>query len=264
MKVSVCTNRPVLSPCGLKELEYQVDPYVGCEHYCYYCYALALAETDWSKEILTYNDITDQLSEELDKISPQTIYMGYHTDPYQPCEAEYRQTRKVLELLLRKGFSASILTKSDMVVRDIDILKKMNSAAVSVSVAFNDNQTRQLFEANTIDTEKRIFALCQLKKAGVKTGALICPVFPYITDAIQLIDMLVPYTDVFWVYGLSINESSGQNWFNVQKILRSHFSDIIGQIEPAIFSKEHSYWARLREDLVALKKDRQLNLNIHL
>ena len=65
--------------------------------------------------------------------------MGYHTDPYQPCEAEYQQTRKVLELLFEKGFSASILTKSDLVVRDVDILAEMKDAAVNVSVAFNDN-----------------------------------------------------------------------------------------------------------------------------
>ena len=155
MKVSVCKKRPILSACGLKDIEYQVDTYVGCEHYCYYCYVLPQAETDWSKEILIYEDIVDQLSQELDKIPPQKIYMGYHTDPYQPCEAEYRQTRKVLELFLKKGFSVSILTKSDLVVRDIDIFKKMNDAAVSVSVAFNDNQTRRQFEANTIDTEKK-------------------------------------------------------------------------------------------------------------
>ena len=264
MKVSVCTNRPILSPCGLKDLEYQVDTYVGCEHYCYYCYALTQAETDWSKEILIHNNIVDQLNEEIHKISPQTIYMGYHTDPYQPCEAEYRQTQKVLELFLRKGFSASILTKSDLITRDIDILKEMNSAAVSFSVAFNDNRTRQLFEANTIDTEKRIEALRQLKEVGVKTGALICPVIPYITDAIQLVDTLVPYTDVIWIYGLSINDPLGRNWLNVQKILSDQFSDLVEQIEPAIFSKDHSYWAQLREDLVALKKDRQFNLNIHL
>ncbi|MCD4719889.1 MAG: hypothetical protein K8S13_08515, partial [Desulfobacula sp.] len=52
MKVSVCSSRPILSSCGLKDIEYQVDTYVGCEHYCYYCYALPQAETDWSKEIL--------------------------------------------------------------------------------------------------------------------------------------------------------------------------------------------------------------------
>jgi DNA repair photolyase len=264
MKVSVCTNRRTLSPCGLKDLDYQVDTYVGCEHYCYYCYALAQAETDWSMEIQTYENIVEQLSKEIDKISPQTIYMGYHTDPYQPCEAEYHQTRKVLELFLHTGFSASILTKSDLVVRDIDILKEMNDAAVSVSVAFNDNQTRRLFEANTIDTEKRIEALHQLKDAGVRTGALLCPVIPYITDAIQLIDMLEPYADVIWIYGLSINDRSGQNWLNIQKILNSQFPDLMEPVETAIFSKEHIYWAQLRDDLVTLKNNRQLNLNIHL
>ena len=101
MKVSVCTNRPILSPCGLKDLDYQVDTYVGCEHYCYYCYALAQAETDWSKEILKHKEIVNQLSGEIDKVSLQTIYMGYHTDPYQPCEAEYHQTS--FGVIQRKG-----------------------------------------------------------------------------------------------------------------------------------------------------------------
>ena len=264
MKVSVCKNRPILSSCGLKDIEYQVDTYIGCEHYCYYCYALLQAETDWSKEILIYNDIVDQLSKELDKIQPQTVYMGYHSDPYQPCEAEYRQTRKVLELFLKKGFSASILTKSDLVVRDIEILKEMNDAAISVSVAFNDNQTRRLFEANTIDTEKRIEALNNLKEAGIRTGALLCPIIPFITDAIQLIDMLEPCADVIWIYGLSIDDRSDQNWLNIQKILSSQSPNLIGQIEPVIFSKNHSYWAELRESLEMLKKDRKLNLNIHI
>lgn len=264
MKVTVCENRPILLPCGLKDIEYQVDPYVGCEHYCYYCYALAQAEMDWSREIRMYQDIIKQLDKELDEISPQTIYMGYQTDPYQPAEAEYNQTRKVLELFLKKGFSASILTKSDLVLRDIDILKEMNDAAVSVSVAFNKNQARKLFEANTIDTEKRIDALRRFKEAGIRTGALLCPVIPYITDAIQLIDMLEPYADTIWIYGLSMDDRSGGNWGNMQTILGRHFPDLADQIEPAIVSKEHAYWHRLRERLVNLKNDRQLKLNIHI
>ncbi len=264
MKVSVCKERPILSPCGLKDIDFQVDTYIGCEHYCYYCYALDQAETDWSREILIHKDIVDQLSREIVKISPQTIYMGYLSDPYQPCEAEYCQTRKVLDLFLQNGFSASILTKSDLVLRDMDLLKEMDSATVSVSVAFNDNQTRELFEASTVNTEKRLEALRQLKEAGVKTGALLCPVIPYITDTIQFIELLAPYTDVVWIYGLSINDPSGQNWLNVKKILKRQFSGISEQIESAIFSKDHRFWSQLRNELEALKKDRQLNLNIHL
>jgi len=89
MKVSTCSDRPILVPCRLKDHDYQIDPYVGCEHSCYYCYALNQAETGWSKEVLIYKDIAGQLSGELENVSPQTIYMGYYSDPYQPCEAEY-------------------------------------------------------------------------------------------------------------------------------------------------------------------------------
>ena len=264
MKIKPCAKRPVLNQCTLEGRNYQVDPYIGCEHYCYYCYALNQAETDWRKEVLIHKDIASQLESELAGIAPQTIYMGWETDPYQPCEAEYRQTRQVLELLLENGFSASILTKSDLVLRDSDILQKMNAAGISVSVAFNDNRTRRLFEANTMDTEKRIEALHQMKEAGVRTGALLCPVIPYITDAIQLIDMLAHCTDVIWIYGLSIIDRSDENWLNMKKILSCEFPDLLEQMEPAIFSKEHVYWAQLKEDLVALKNDRQLNLNIRL
>ena len=264
MQVSTCSRQSILVPCDLKNLDYQIDPYVGCEHYCYYCYVLNQAETDWTKEIRLFKDITGQLKGELKKISPQKIYMGYYTDPYQPCEAEYGQTREVLKLLLEKGFSASILTKSDLVVRDMDLLKEMDDASVSVSVAFNDNDTRRQFEANTIDTEERIAALRKLREAGIKTSALICPVIPHITDVIPLIDMLDPYTDVIWIYGLSMNARSDPNWQNVQDILSTHFPKLKEPIEAAIFSKDHPYWAELRQSLNDLQKDRQLNLNIHL
>lgn len=264
MKITHCSKRPILSQCQLKNFEYQIDTYIGCGHYCYYCYVLPQAETDWSQEIRIHNDIVGQLSKELEKIPPQTIYFGYHTDPYQPCEEEHLQTKKVLELLVKNGFSASILTKSDLVVRDLEIFQEMDNAAISVSVAFNDNQTRRLFEANTVDTERRIEALRKLKEAGVKTGALLCPVIPYVTDAISLIDKLEPYADVIWVYGLTINDRSDQNWLNISNIFRDQHHDLLQKIDPVLFSKDHSYWKELRDSLTMLKNNRQLNMNIHL
>lgn len=121
MNVVSCNPRPVLTPCTLEGLNYQVDPYVGCQHHCHYCYALNQAETDWRVTIQMHADITGQLKQELTGITPQTIYMGWQTDPYQPCETDCRQTRRVLTLLVEKGFSASILTKSDRVCRDLDL-----------------------------------------------------------------------------------------------------------------------------------------------
>ncbi len=264
MNIKPCNNRPVLNPCTLKGRNYQVDPYIGCEHCCYYCYALNLAETDWSKEVLIHKDITSRLESELAGIPPQTIYMGWQTDAYQPCEAECRQTRQVLELLLEKGFSASILTKSDLVLRDLDLLQEMCDATVSASVAFNDNNVRRLFESNTKDTEARINALKKLKAAGLRTSALICPVIPYITDVTSLIDMVAPYTDKIWIYGLSMLTRTDQDWKNVETILENHYPDLIEQIESVVFSKNHPYWATVRHDLERLQKDRRLNLSIHL
>ncbi len=264
MKISKCSDRSILVPCELKNFEYQIEPYIGCEHNCHYCYVLNLAETDWTKEILIHKDITSQLDEELEGIAPQTVYMGYFTDPYQPTEANLKQTRKVLELLLEKGFSASILTKSNLVERDIDLLQQMENASVSVSVAFNDNCFRQKFEGNTIDTELRVQALEKLKNAGVKTSALICPVIPFITDVISLIDMLQLFANTIWIYGLSILDRTEKNWQNVQRILNDEFPKKADQIEEIIFKKDHEYWKELRKDLVEIQKDNQLDLRIHL
>ena len=264
MIVSHCSRRPVVVPCSLPDIDYQVDPYVGCSHYCYYCYVLNQAETDWTREIQIHDDIAGQLDKELENISPRTIYMGYYTDPYQPCEAEYQQTRKALALLLQKGFSASILTKSDLVVRDVDLLKEMTHAHVSVSVAFTDNRVRQLFEANTVDTDLRIGALAELRQAGIHTGALICPVIPYITDVLALLERLIPHTDVIWIYGLSIQERSEQNWQNVQRILDEHFRDLKERIESVIFAADHPYWKDLRQQLEKIQNDRQLDLRIRV
>ena len=74
--------------------------------------------------------------------------------------------------------------------------------------------------------------------------------------------MLEPYTDVIWIYSLSIFDRSDQNWLNLKNILNSHFPDITEQIEASVFSKGHLYWTQLKDTLVSIKKDRQLNLNI--
>lgn len=264
MKITTCENRPLLTECGLKDFDYQIDTYIGCEHYCYYCYVLGQAETDWTKEVLIHDGLATRLEQEIRDISPQTIYMGYHADPYQPCEEEWKQTRNVLELLCNSGFSVSILTKSDLVVRDIDLLSKMKDAAVSVSVAFNEDKDRERFEAKTITTEKRIEALAKLKQSGIKTGAMVCPIIPFITDVKQLLEGLATVADRIWVYGFSALSREEQSWINLQQILSIHYPELAEQIEEILFVKDHDYWEQLREELTVLKQKKNLNLNIHV
>ncbi len=263
-RTSVASDRPLLVPCGLEGFDYQIDPYIGCGHYCRYCYVLNQAETDWTEEILVYADIDGQLDRELDGLPTQTIYMGYHTDPYQPCEAELQQTRNVLRLLQGKGFSASILTKSNLVLRDIDLLREMESPQISVSVAFDDDQIRGLFEVNTLETHQRIEALRGIRNAGISTGALICPVIPYITNVRQLLDALLECADVIWVYGLSVQSRTELSWRNVQATLETHFPDQRELVEEVVLDSDHPYWSGVRAELEEVRSASAADLRIHV
>jgi DNA repair photolyase len=248
----------------LKGFTYQLDPYIGCEHLCYYCYALNQAETDWTEEILMHQDIIGQLSRELSALEPQNIYMGWNTDPYQPLEKVHQQTQQVLELLAHRGFSVSILTKSDLVVRDIELLLKMPEPSVGFSIAFQDEGVRQRFEAKAPPNARRIAALRRLREAGIRTYVLICPVMPFITDVEALIEMVAPHADTIWIYALSMGAERDKNWQNVMGILDRHFPGLTEQYRQIAFSAAHPYWAKLRRELEEIQRESRLDLRIEL
>jgi DNA repair photolyase len=263
MQYRECSDRPILAPCPLPSHEYQIDPYVGCAHRCRYCYALNKAESDWSREIRFHRDMESRLADALERIDPQRVYMGYETDPYQPCEAELRQTRAVLELLLSRGGSASILTKSDLVIRDLDVLTAMPDAVVGFSLAFEDDGVRRIFEANTMPTPRRMEALSECKRAGLRTSAMICPVIPWVTDPFPLIERVGKDADKVWVFGLSMLDESDPNWKAVHSLLREHFPDVCERSREAVFDRVHPYWAGLRADLEDAYADEPFELSIH-
>jgi DNA repair photolyase len=264
MNVRVSTWQPILQPCSLEGHAYQIDPYIGCEHLCAYCYALNQAETDWAREILTCRDMVAGLSDELVGLEPQSLYMGWSTDPYQPCERSQRQTRRVLELLARKGHSVCILTKSGLVAHDADLLSSMPGSSAGVSLAFQDERVRQLFEAAAPPNTQRVGALRALKGAGVRTYALICPVMPFITDVRQLVETVASWADTIWVYALSMEAEEERNWRNVRGILDRHFPDMVEQYRQIAFSAAHPYWAELRRDLEGFQAESRLDLRIKL
>ncbi len=264
MNVNLCSIRKILQPCSLGGYEYQIDPYVGCEHHCYYCYALNQAETDWTKEILIYPDFSTRLNQELDAIRPQPIYMGWNCDPYQPSELTYRQTRTALEILQKRGFSVCILTKSGLVTRDIDLIAQMPSSSVGFSIAFQDQNTRRLFEANAPDNEEKLQALERLKSAGIRTYTLICPVMPFITDIEKLVEMIAPYSDAIWFYALSMEKDSDRNWIFISQILDQHFPELTEKYRQIAFSSTHPYWTKLHTKIERLNLTRRLNLRIEL
>ena len=262
MKVRPCSPRPILEPCSLGGFSYQIDPYIGCEHDCGYCYALNHAETDWSTEILIHPDLVGRLRQELSR--PQPIYLGWNSDPYQPVEAVHGQTRQVLELLAERGCPVCILTKSDLVTRDVNLLATMPGSSVGFSFAFADEPVRQLFEARAPSHNTRLQALETLKNAGIDTYALICPVMPFITDVEALIDMLARCAATIWIYPLSMESETDRNWQNLREILGRAYPGLVEEYRRIAFSPADPYWIDLRRKLEQIQRERPLDLRIQI
>jgi DNA repair photolyase len=264
MKISTCSPRKILQPCELRGYDYQIDPYIGCEHYCAYCYALNQAETDWTQEILVHPNFTEQLARELLELEPQPIYFGWNSDPYQPVEATRQHTRQALELLAGRGFSVCVLTKSGLVTRDIDVIARMPGSSVGFSIAFQEDEIRVLFETNAPPNHHKVGGLRALKAAGIETYVLICPIMPMITDVEACLKMVAPYADAIWFYALSMVSERDRNWQILQQILKSYFPDLIELYRQAAFSDAHPYWSDLRYKLEEIRLRTGLDLKIHL
>ena len=253
---------PVLEPCPLEGHQYQLDPYLGCSHQCRYCYALVRNDNGWFKGVEWYDNLAQRLAAELRNLEPQTIYMGWNSDPYQPAESEIQLTREALSILAQEHFSTSILTKSDLVTRDIDLLTTMPEPSVGISVSFIDEEVRSFFEPGTCKTASRIVALEKLRASGIGTYALVCPVIPFVTDTESVVRTVAPYADSVWVYGLRIRREQDPNWQSVLAVLRTHFPTLTGQISDAIFHADHRFWAGLRTELARLASEMRLDLHI--
>ena len=171
-----------------------INAYRGCEHGCVYCFARPTHAyhdlspgLDFETKLFAKPDAARLLTETLAKpgYKPQWIAMGTNTDPYQPIENRYRITRQVLEICLDARHPVTITTKSDRVLRDLDILSEMarrRLVAVSISVTSLDPKLSGLLEPRAAAPMKRLAALGTLAKAGVPTHCSVSPVIPAITD----------------------------------------------------------------------------------
>lgn len=264
MKVIELKGRRIVNPINLLDFNYQVDMYVGCEHQCRYCYVQNDFEFEWNEEIGIYADLEKNLECELSDITPQTVYIGMDTDPYQPIEVEFRRTRIILETLKRMGFSVCILTKSDLVLRDMDIIREMPGSSVGFSIAFQREADRELFEKNTISIRKRMKALRKLKENRIENYCLINPVMPFITDVFELIERLRGFTDTIWIYSLDVSSRDDRNWKEIENVINQYYPNLRDEFAEVVFDKRHPCWIKLQEDLDGLSRSEKVTLEIHL
>lgn len=175
-------------------MQFSVNPYQGCEHGCIYCYARNSHEywgfsagLDFESKIIAKPNAPELLAAEFDKSSwkPAVVSFSGNTDCYQPIERKYEITRKLLEVCLRYKNPVGIITKNQLILRDLDILKelaKLRLVHVFVTVTSTDESIRQKLEPRTATYKNRLKVIAELSSNGIPCGVMVAPIIPGLTN----------------------------------------------------------------------------------
>jgi DNA repair photolyase len=158
--------------------EYTINLYRGCTHNCSYCYAPSLIhdERKWGSYVDAKVNGPKILAKELERIERNVVFISSASDPYQPIEARYRITRNCLRVLLENQFPILVLTRSPLVLRDLDILSKFEWVRVGFSISSLQDQFH--YEPGVPKLEVRLKALQKLNQEGIKTWVSLAPIIP--------------------------------------------------------------------------------------
>src|SRR5437868_3640266 len=179
--------------------EWSLNPFLGCAHACFYCFSRAYharyreknVGSDFDRNVEVRVNIPDILRRELHRHREGSLAIGTATDPYQPIEGKYRLTRRCLETLVDYPMPTSIVTKGPLVVRDIDVLKKLDQKTdltVYFSVPCVDEEIVKKTDPGTAPPRQRLRALRMLREAGLDAAVLCMPVLPAISDSEESLD----------------------------------------------------------------------------
>ncbi len=185
MKVREVACTTALSDTSLPGLDYALNPYRGCSIGCVYCYAPSVLreERAWGRFVDVKRNLPAVLAKELKRKARGIVGIGTVTDGYQPLEARYHITRYCLEQLVRFDFPVSVQTKSSLVLKDMDLLRRLREAEVGVTITTMAEGDRRRFEPFASPSERRVDTLRRLNEAGIRTWAFVGPILPATTEA---------------------------------------------------------------------------------
>ncbi len=261
MKIADIKCKTALSKSNLPGLNYSLNPYRGCQHNCAYCYVpnvLRIKRENWGNFVEVKTNIANVLENELRNKKPGVVGISTVTDPYQPIEKKYKQTRLCLEQLLRYDFSVHIQTKSDLILRDIDLITRFSDIEVMFSIGTLNDSERKLLEPNASSIQERLNAIKQISENGVKTTIFFGPIYPSLK--IQDIDETIA---VFKAAGAS---EIMMDKFNLKPGIKENIelkvmkdSDFYKLFSEKIFSQS-KFYTTIRDNIYAIGKNKKIRV----
>ncbi|MBN1919072.1 MAG: radical SAM protein [Verrucomicrobia bacterium] len=235
--------------------DYSLNCYTGCAHGCVYCYARFMQRfhphaEPWGEFVDIKVNAVEALERQLRRARPGHVFVSSACDAWQPIETERKLTRRCCELLLMCGFHVDVLTKSALVLRDLDILSGRR-AQIGVTVTTLDERLRQLWEPGCSSVEERFRVIKEAQRAGLKTAVMFGPLLPFLSDSQAAIDSMLERAadlaiDLIWVDALNPRPKV---WPAVASLLRKEFPGLYEQYRRILFDGQvrEAYLAQIRD-----------------
>ncbi len=231
--------RRLLNRCGIDD--YSFNCYVGCGHGCGYCYARFMQrfhphDEEWGRFVDVRINAVQALARQLRRLEPGSVFTCSACDGWQPIEARYRLTRECCRLLVTAGFQLNILTKSKLVLRDLDVLAQPQ-VQIGVTITTPDENWAAIWEPGASTVAERIEILRQAKAAGLRTAVMFGPLLPGVSDteeALKRLFAIAAETGVDRIWTDLLNPRP-RVWPAIQQVLRLHCPELYDHYQRVLF-----------------------------
>ncbi|MBR1604381.1 MAG: radical SAM mobile pair protein B [Synergistaceae bacterium] len=247
MQIREIKVQSILTKTRLPIGGYAANPYVGCPHACKYCYASFMKRftnhpEPWGEflDVKFWPEIKQPA-----KYSGQEIFLSSVTDPYNPCEEQYKRTRALLLQLKDSGAKLTIQTKSDLILRDLDLLKNFQDVRVGFSINTLDENFKAVMD-NAPSIARRINAMQTLYNSKIKTTCFISPIFPGITDVQAIINCVKNFCNLIWLEDLNLR---GDFKYKILNFIRQNYAGLAPIYDEIYINKSRVYWDDLDDTM---------------
>lgn len=247
IKTGFVKVKSVLTKSDLPIAGYSVNPYIGCTHACRYCYACFMKRfTGHTEPWGTFLDVKywDKIKNPR-KYDGQTMIVGSVTDAYNPQEEQFCRTREFLEEMQGSNINLIITTKSDLVVRDLDLIKTFPSPLVSWSINTLDEKFKDDMD-KAVSVQRRIAAMKKCHDKGIRTTCFISPIFPEITDVFAIIDKIKDFCDYIWLENLNLR---GNFKADIMNYIAEKYPDLKSLYQQIYTKNDVTYWEILNRQV---------------